>query len=82
MKGANSTITVELIPDPEQGGFTACIPDIPAYGEGKTEEEAIDDLKDAVRAYVEAFGLEDALSRVSAPTVRQLDWDLAEIARG
>src|SRR5207248_1305313 len=30
-------LTVELIPDPEQGGFTARIPDIPAYGEGETE---------------------------------------------
>lgn len=75
-------ITVELIPDVEQGGFTACIPDIPAYGEGDTEEEALADLKEAVRAYVEAFGLEDALARISAPTVRQLDWDLAEITRG
>ena len=26
-------LTVELIPDPEIGGFTARVPDIPAYGE-------------------------------------------------
>ena len=37
-------IRVELIPDPEEGGFTARIPDIPAYGEGDTEDEAIADL--------------------------------------
>lgn len=74
-------ITVELIPDREQGGFTACIPDIPAYGEGDTEEEAIADLKEAVLAYVEAFGLEDALSRITAPTVRQLDWNLMDLVR-
>ena len=36
-------ITVELIPDHEQGGFTARLPDIPAYGEGETEDEAIAD---------------------------------------
>jgi predicted RNase H-like HicB family nuclease len=78
MKG----ITIELIPDPELGGFTARIPDIPAYGEGETEEEAIADLKEAVRGYIETFGLEDALARVSRPAIRQLDWDLTELARG
>jgi len=75
-------LTVELIPDPEEGGFTACVPDIPAYGEGETEQEAIDDLKEALRGYIEAFGLQDALSRVTSPELRQLDWDLAELARG
>jgi len=76
-------VTVEIIPDPELGGFTARLPDIPAYGEGETEDEAIADLEDAVRAYIEAFGLEAALSRVRAPSaIRQVPWDLAELARG
>ena len=76
------SLTVELIPDPELGGFTARLPDIPAYGEGRTEEEAIADLQEAIRGYIETFGLEDALSRLSSPAVRQLEWDLAELARG
>lgn len=76
-------ITVELIPDPELGGFTARIPDLPAYGEGETEEQAIADLKEAVRGYIEAFGLEDALARLTAPvSVRQIDLDLSELAHG
>ena len=75
-------LTVELIPDPEQGGFTARIPDIPAYGEGETEEEAIADLKEAILGYIETFGLQDALVRVSRPAIRQLDWNLQELARG
>lgn len=76
-------ITVELIPDPEQGGFTARVPDIPAYGEGETEEEAVADLKEAIRGYVETFGLEDALARVNSPvSVRQFEWNLSELARG
>ena len=33
--------TIEFIPDAEQGGFTARVPDILAYGEGETEEQAI-----------------------------------------
>ena len=64
-------LAVELIPDVEQGGFTARVPDIPAYGEGETEEEAIADLRKALRGYIETFGLEDALSRVSSPSIRR-----------
>jgi predicted RNase H-like HicB family nuclease len=68
---------VELIPDPELGGFTARIPDIPAYGEGETEAEAIADLKQALRAYIDAFGVEDALSRANPPSaLRHLDLEL------
>ncbi len=58
-------LTIELIPDPDQGCFTARLPNVPAYGEGETENEAIDDLKEALRGYVETFGLEDVLSRLA-----------------
>ena len=76
-------LSVELIPDPELGGYTARVPDIPAYGEGDTQDEAIADLKLALRGYIEAFGLEDALARVSSPiTVRTLKCSLAELACG
>ena len=57
-------VIIELIPDPEQGGFTARVPDIPAYGEGETEQEATDDLKEALRGYIETW-LDDALARVN-----------------
>ncbi|MCE9533517.1 MAG: hypothetical protein K8T89_20690 [Planctomycetes bacterium] len=76
-------LTVELIPDPEFGGFTARLPDIPAYGEGETEDEAIADLKVALRGYIEAFGLEEAMARSSSPIeLRTLQWDLTELACG
>ena len=79
---AMNGLTIEIIPDPEEGGFTARVPDIPAYGEGKTEEEAIADLKEALRAYVEAFGLEDALARLNAPSsLRHLELELEDFAR-
>jgi predicted RNase H-like HicB family nuclease len=74
------SLTIEIIPDPEQGGFTARLPDIPAYGEGETEQEAIADLKEAVRGYIETFGLEDALARVSQPALRTIELDLADLA--
>ena len=76
-------LCVELIPDLELGGYTARVPDIPAYGEGETQDEAIADLKVALRGYIEAFGLEDAIARATSPiTVRTLQWDLAELACG
>ena len=72
--------TIELIPDLEQGGYTARLPDIPTCGEGGTE--AIADLKEALRGYIEAFGLDDALACVNTPEVRQLDRNLAELTSG
>lgn len=75
-------ITVELIPDPEEGGFTACVPDIPAYGEGETEDEAIADMKEALKGFIEVYGIEAAMERVSSPAVRQIDLDFTELARG
>jgi predicted RNase H-like HicB family nuclease len=75
-------LTVELLPDPEQGGFTARVPDIPAYGEGDTEDEAIADLKEALLGYAESFSVEDMMSRVNAPiALRHLDIELDHLAR-
>jgi predicted RNase H-like HicB family nuclease len=74
--------TVEMIPDPELGGFTARVPDIPAYGEGDSEEEALADLQEALRTYVEAFGLEDTLARVNRPVaLRDFDIELDKPVR-
>ena len=74
---------VELIPDPEYGGFTARLPDIPAYGEGETADDAIADLKVALHGYIAEFGLDEALARASSPIeVRTMQWNLAEFACG
>jgi predicted RNase H-like HicB family nuclease len=75
-------LTVELIPDPECGGFTARVPDIPAYGEGATEEEAISDLREALAAYIGEFGIDDATSRLNPPSaLRQIDSELEDLVR-
>jgi predicted RNase H-like HicB family nuclease len=60
-------LTLEIIADPEFGGFTARLPDIPAYGEGATEDEAIADLREALVGYIEAFGMEEGERGASAP---------------
>jgi hypothetical protein len=59
-------LTIELIPDPEQGGLTTRLPDVPTYGDGDTESEAIADLKEAVRSYIDAFSLDDLSHRFCA----------------
>jgi predicted RNase H-like HicB family nuclease len=74
-----SQIVVELVPDPEHGGFTARLPDIPAYGEGETEEEALAELREALRGYIDTLGLDDALDRLAMSGTHDLDWDLAEL---
>lgn len=75
-------LTVELVPNPDFGGFTARVPDIPAYGEGETEEAAIADLKEALLGYVEMFGLEETWARVNSPTsLRQIEVELDEPVR-
>jgi predicted RNase H-like HicB family nuclease len=64
-------VDLELIPDPEQGGFTAHILDISVYGEGETEEEATEDLRVGLKAYIEEFSLEEALSHLNLPSIFQ-----------
>ena len=76
-------ITIELIPDLEQGGFTARVPDVPAYGEGETKEEAIQDLKEALKGYAEAFGVADLQKRLSVVSeVRREEFDLQGLTYG
>ena len=60
MKDLLHNVAVEIIPDMEIGGFTARVPDIPAYGEGNTEDGVSLDLKEALHAYLEVFGMSKA----------------------
>ncbi len=68
MAPALPLIAIEFIPDTEMGGFTAHVPDIPAYGEGKTEEEALEDLKVGIQAFIEENGIEVTLARLNSPS--------------
>ena len=76
-----SPLMIELIADPEEGGFTARLPDVPAYGEGATEELAIADLRSALQGYIETVGIDDAMSRIISPQLRPAGWDLKELTR-
>lgn len=77
----HNIVTIEFIPDPELGGFTAHMPHVPVYGEGKTEEGALADLKEGLRGYVDLYGWNDLTSRLAAPA-RLRSMNLQELVHG
>ena len=82
MRGSRSQsdpTVIEIIPDPQQSGFTARIPGVPAYGEGETEAQAIADLRHTLMGYIDTYGLEDAESRVLSCRIRVVDWHLRDL---
>ncbi len=74
-------VTVHLEHDDEANLFSAFVPDIPGCGEGGTVDEAIADIKESLRAFIEARGIEKAISCIR-PRAQVLELDLTEIARG
>jgi antitoxin HicB len=47
---------VVLRPDPEDGGFNVSCPALPGcHSQGDTEEEAIENIKDAIQGCLEAL---------------------------
>lgn len=47
---------VAIHPDHEDGGYVASIPSLPGvYGQGETEEEALEDVRDALEFTLESM---------------------------
>jgi predicted RNase H-like HicB family nuclease len=65
------TITIEFIPDTEASGWTAHVPDVPAYGEGGTQEEALEDLKIGLQAFIEENGMDATIARLQQAPARR-----------
>ncbi len=74
-------VPVHLEHDDELNLYSAYVPDIPGCGEGETEAEAIADLKESLRAYIEARGIEKAMSLIR-PRAQVRELDLTEVIRG
>ena len=74
-------VAVHIERDEESDLFSAYVPDIPGCGEGRSEAEAIADLKESLRAYIEARGLDKALSLVR-PRAQVRELDLTQVTRG
>ena len=46
--------TILLVPDPDEGGYTATVPALPGcITEGDTLEEVMENMRDAIRLYLE-----------------------------
>ena len=53
---------MELIPDPQEGGYVVSFPELPGcFSAGDTIEQAVENAKDAKRVWIEA-ALEDGIS--------------------
>ena len=60
---------VNLIYDPEYKGYVADVPQLPGcMSEGKTVEKALENVKEAIRAYLAAGG-EDAAQSTPSPVL-------------
>lgn len=74
-------VHVHIEHDDEANLYSAYVPDIPGCGEGQTVAEAIDDLKESLRAYVEARGIDRAIACIR-PKAQIVELDLADVPRG
>ena len=57
------TLTAELVPEAE-GGYTVYCPELDIYTQGETEEECLDNLREAAELHLEQLGAEQALRKV------------------
>jgi predicted RNase H-like HicB family nuclease len=75
MQTTNYAVVIEPMPDEEDGGFVATVPDLPGcMSDGDTREEAARNVEDAVRCWLEearalgrAVPLPRAVSRIQFP---------------
>jgi predicted RNase H-like HicB family nuclease len=61
---------IKIVLEPsDEGGFTVYVPSLPGcISEGETEEEAINNIKEAIELYLEPID-DDVLSSSSSKTV-------------
>lgn len=69
----NLQITVELTPDPQEGGYSVYCPELDIYSQGDTAEEAIKNLKEAITGYIKVIGIEEALKEFKPPIRETLE---------
>ncbi len=50
-------ITAELIADPNSGGYTAYCPEFDVMTQGDDPDDALTNLKEAVRGYIKVTGI-------------------------
>ncbi len=56
-------LTAELIPE-EAGGFSVYCPELDIYTQGETEQECLDNLREAAELHIEEIGASRAVRTV------------------
>jgi predicted RNase H-like HicB family nuclease len=56
-------ITADLIPE-EEGGFTVYCPELDIYTQGDTEQECLDNLREAAELHLEELGSQAIIRKV------------------
>jgi predicted RNase H-like HicB family nuclease len=56
-------VTAELIPE-DEGGYTVYCPELDIYTQGETEEECLQNLKEAAELHLEELGHQAAVRQV------------------
>jgi predicted RNase H-like HicB family nuclease len=59
----NIRITAELIPE-DEGGYSVYCPELDIYTQGETEEECLDNLREAAELHLEELGEKTAIRQV------------------
>ena len=60
-------ITAELIPDPHNGGYIVYCPEFDVMTQGDNPDEALANIKEAVRGYVKTIGIRQAFKEYRHP---------------
>ena len=63
----DAMVSVTITYDEKLRQWGAWLPDVAAYGTGATPEEALEDLKKALKLYVEEVGRERLLEEIAPP---------------
>lgn len=74
-------VPVHIEHDEKANLYSAYVPDIPGCGEAETVDQAIADLKESLRAYIEARGIDKAIACIR-PRAQVVELDLTDVARG
>ncbi|MBU0758909.1 MAG: type II toxin-antitoxin system HicB family antitoxin [Candidatus Omnitrophica bacterium] len=60
-------ISAELIPDPNNGGYTVYCPEFDVMSQGDDPDEAIANLREAVKGYIKTIGIKQAFKEYRKP---------------
>ena len=57
--GMKLTITAELTPDEDEGGFTVFCPELDIYTQGENVDECVRNLQEAATGYIKVVGIDN-----------------------